>query len=208
MFVVSERKIDLSDEEKSIVLDELNVKEFKLAKDAEKYISYKLKPQLKTLGPKYGKKLGKISAFLASCNAKEVVNAVKSGGVYEIAGEDVELKLEDLQILSESAEGFVSAEDNGICVALNTTLTEELVLEGVERELVSKIQNMRKEAGFEVTDRIEIYYSASGRAQTVLKSGNFAADVLADKICEGAAQGFTKTQPVNGENVTLTLVKV
>ena len=207
MFVVSERKIELSAEEKSIVLDELNVKEFRLAKDAEKYISYKLKPQLKTLGPKYGKKLGKISAFLANCNAKEVVNAVKNGGVYEIAGEEVELKLEDLQILSESAEGFVSAEDRGICVALNTALTEELILEGVERELVSKIQNMRKEAGFEVTDRIAVYYTAEGRAQTVLKSGKFAADVLADKISGGTADGFTKSQPVNGEKVTLTIVK-
>ena len=112
-----------------------------------------------------------------------------------------------MQILSECAEGFVSAEDRGICVALNTELTEELVLEGVERELVSKIQNMRKEAGFEVTDRIAVYYTAEGRAQTVLKSGKFAADVLADKISEGTADGFTKSQPVNGEKVTLTIVK-
>ncbi|MBD5631722.1 MAG: isoleucine--tRNA ligase [Clostridia bacterium] len=207
MFVVSDKNVVLSDDEKSIVLDELNVKTFKVADDAEKYLSYKLKPQLKTLGPKYGKKLGAISQFLATCNAKEVVNAVKNGGTYEIPGEDVVLKLEDLQVFSESAGGFVAAEDRGVTVALNTVLTDELILEGIERELVSKIQNMRKEAGFEVTDRIEVYYKASGRAAEVLKKGGFAADVLANKVCEGSANGFTKEQNVNGEKVVITLVK-
>ena len=208
MVVVSERKVKLSPEEISIVLEELNVKSFKLADDAEKYISYKLKPQLKTLGPKYGKKLGAISAFLASCNAKEVVAAVRNGGVYEIAGEDVYLKQEDLQIFTESAGGYVAAEDRGITVALNSVLTEELIFEGIERELVSKIQNMRKEAGFEVTDRIEVYFKAEGKALQVLKKGAFAADVLANSVTEGDHAGFTKEQNVNGEKVTLTLVKL
>ena len=211
MFVVSEKNIQLSDEEKSIVLDELNVKTFKVADDAEKYISYKLKPQLKTLGPKYGKKLGVISAFLANCNAKEVVSAVKNGGSYTIAGEDITLLQEDLQIFTESAGGFVAADDNGITVALNSQLTEELILEGIERELVSKIQNMRKEAGFEVTDRIEVYFKASGKVLKVLTAANFAGDVLAEKVTEGTpddnADGFTKEQSVNGEKVTLTLIK-
>lgn len=207
MFVVSERNIKLSEEQISVVLDELNVKNFRTAKDAQKYVSYKLKPQLKTLGPKYGKKLGVISAFLSSCNAKEVVDAVRNGGSYEIAGEDITLLQEDLQIFTESANGFASAEDKGITVALNTQLTEELIDEGVERELVSRIQNMRKEAGFEVTDRIEVYYKAEGRALKVLKEGKFAGDVLAGKISEGTADGFTKEQNINGDAVTLTLVK-
>ena len=210
MFVVSDKKVELSAEEKSIVLDELNVKAFKVAEDAEKYISYKLKPQLKTLGPKYGKKLGVISAFLANCNAKEVVNAVKNGGTYQIAGEEIYLKQEDLQIFSESAGGFVAAEDKGITVALNSELTEELIFEGIERELVSKIQNMRKEAGYEVTDRIEVYFEASGKALKVLQTANFAGDVLAEKVSEGLlenAEAFTREQNVNGEKVTLSLIK-
>ncbi len=207
MFVVSDAKSVLSDEEKNIILEELNVKKLHSAENAEKYISYKLKPQLKTLGPKYGKKLGKISAFLANCNAKEVVDAVKNGGSYEIAGEDVILMQEDLQIFTESAGGFVAAENGGVTVALNTELTEELILEGTERELVSRIQNMRKEAGFEVTDRIKVYYKAEGNALKVLKAGAFASDVLAESISEGEAEGFCKEQNVNGEKVTLTLVK-
>ncbi len=211
MFVVSEKDVCLSDEEKSIVLDELNVKSFKIADDAEKYISYKLKPQLKTLGPKYGKKLGVISAFLANCNAKEVVNAVKNGGEYKLDGEEIYLKQEDLQIFTESAGGFVAAEDRGVTVALNGELTDELIFEGIERELVSRIQNMRKEAGFEVTDRIEVYYQAQGNAQDVLKAARFAADVLANGVFEGMPSAdknaFMREQNVNGEKVTLAVVK-
>ncbi len=206
MVVVSQRKVELSPDEISIILEELNVKKFTLADDAEKYISYKLKPQLKTLGPKYGKRLGEISSFLSSCNAKEVVDAVKGGGAYMLG--DIELKEEDLQIFTESAGGYVAADDNGITVALNTVLSDELIEEGIERELVSKIQNMRKEAGFEVTDRIEVYYAAAGKSLEVLKKGAFAGDVLANVITEGVHAGFTKEQNVNGEKVTLTLVKV
>ncbi len=206
MVVVSQRNIELSEEERAIVLDELNIKSFDFAADADKYISYKLKPQLKTLGPKYGKKLGAISAFLASCNAKEVVAAVRNGS-YEIAELGVSLKFEDLQIFTESANGFVAAEDGGITVALDTALTDELIFEGIERELVSKIQNMRKDAGFEVTDRIEVCYSAEGKAEKVLAAARFKKDVLAEKIVQGRADGFTKEQNINGEKVTLTLIK-
>ncbi len=208
MVVVTARDFSLSEDEKRIVLDELNVKSFSVADDATKYISYKLKPQLKTLGPKYGKKLGAISAFLANCNADEVVAAVKDGGVYEIAGEGVILKQEDLQIFTQSAAGYVAAADKGITVALDTTLTEELIEEGIERELVSKIQNMRKEAGFEVTDRIAVYYTAEGKAAKVLKKAAFAGDVLAQSVTEGHAEGFTKEQSINGEKVTLTVCKL
>ena len=208
MVVVTTRDFSLSEDEKRIVLDELNVKTFTVADDATKYISYKLKPQLKTLGPKYGKKLGAISAFLANCNADEVVAAVKDGGVYEIAGEGVFLKQEDLQIFTQSAAGYVAAADKGITVALDTALTEELIEEGIERELVSKIQNMRKEAGFEVTDRIAVYYKAEGKAEKVLRKAAFAGDVLAQSITEGDADGFKKEQSINGEKVTLTLCKL
>ncbi|MDE7301089.1 MAG: isoleucine--tRNA ligase, partial [Clostridia bacterium] len=207
MVVVTQREFALSEEERAIILEELNVKTLKMADDAGKFISYKLKPQLKTLGPKYGKKLGAISAHLASCDAGEVVAAVKGGGVYKIADLDVELLQEDLQIFTESAEGYVAAADKGITVALNSTLTEQLIDEGVERELISKIQNMRKEAGFEVTDRIEIYFTAEGRANKILKAANFASAVLANKVAEGTADGFTKELNINGEKATLTLIR-
>ena len=208
MVVVTSRKFSLTPDEERIVLDELNVKTFSVADDATKYISYKLKPQLKTLGPKYGKKLGQITAFLNDCNAGEVVAAVKDGGVYEIDGLGVYLKQEDLQIFTQSAEGYVAAQDRGITVALDTALTEELIDEGIERELVSKIQNMRKEAGFEVTDRIKVCFTAAGRAQKVLKKGAFAADVLAESIEEGEGEGFKKEQSINGEKVVITIKKL
>jgi isoleucyl-tRNA synthetase len=207
MVVVSDRNITLSEEEQQIVLEELNVKKLVHATDANKYITYKIKPQLKTLGPKYGKKLGVISAFLAKCNAKEVVSAVKDGGVYQIEGEEIYLKQEDLQIFTESAGGYVSAADGGVTVALKTELTEELIVEGIEREIVSKIQNMRKEAGFEVTDRIAVYFVASGKVKDILASARFAPDVLATSVTEGTAEGFSKEQSINGEKVTFTLVK-
>ena len=207
MVVVSSRELALSEEEKAIILDELNVKKLRQETDAGKYISYKLKPQLKTLGPKYGKKLGAISQFLATCDADAVVAAVKRGGSYKIDGLEVELLAEDLQILTESANGFVAAADRGITVALDTALTEELLNEGTERELVSKIQNMRKEAGFEVTDRIDIYYTACGRVEKILRGGAFAQSVLASKVEEGAREGFTRELSVNGEKATLTIVK-
>ncbi|MDE7162676.1 MAG: isoleucine--tRNA ligase [Clostridia bacterium] len=207
MVVVTARDLSLSGEETAIILDELNVKALEKADDAGKYISYKLKPQLKTLGPKYGKKLGAISAFLANCNAEQVVAAVKNGGVYEIPDLEVSLLEEDLQILTESAKGYVAAADKGITVALDTALTEELIDEGVERELISKIQNMRKEAGFEVTDRIEIYFTAQGRVLKILRAGAFASAVLANKVEEGEHSGFTKELSINGEKATLTLVR-
>jgi isoleucyl-tRNA synthetase len=199
--------LPLSEEEKSIILEELNVKTLKKADDASKYISYKLKPQLKTLGPKYGKKLGVISAFLAKCDAASVVQAVKDGGEYKLDGEDIVLTQDDLQIFTESANGYVAAADMGITVALNTQLSDDLIFEGIEREIVSKIQNMRKEAGFEVTDRIEVYYKAEGKAKAVFEKADFASDVLANFVKEGVCDGFTREQSINGEKVTITLVR-
>ena len=215
MFVVTPERVTLSEGLKQIALDELNVKEYDEAADADEFISYKLKPQLKTLGPKYGKKLGAISAFLNSCDAekaKKVVDAVKNGGTYALETDSsVTLAEEDLQIFTESRSGFVSACDKGYTVALDTTLTNELIREGFEREIVSKIQTLRKEADFNVTDRIEVYYSASGMALEVLRQGNFAADVLAvnvAQITETTPVGYTRETDVNGEKVTFTLVRV
>ena len=208
MYVVTARDSGLDDGLKAIALDELNIKEYKSADDANEFISYKLKPQLKTLGPKYGKKLGAISAFLATCDAKKVVDGVRGGGEYTMdTDSEVVLKEEDLQIFTESKAGFVSASDKGVTVALNTALTDELIVEGIERELVSKVQTMRKEADFQITDRISIYYIACGRVKEVLAKGAFKNDVLALCVQEGQVDGYTKEVDINGEKVTLTLVK-
>lgn len=209
MIVASEKPLAIEGELEAVVLDELNVKKLTRAASAESLVSYTLKPQLRTIGPKYGKKLKAISEFLSNCNAAEVVNAVKNGGSYtvDLDGE-VTLTEEDLQIFTNAAAGYVSATDKGITVALDKTLTEELLLEGCERELVSKIQTMRKEAGFEVTDRIAVYYEAQGRAAQVLDRGAFAGDVLAEKVVRGNAEGYTKQLDINGDGATLTVVKL
>ena len=208
MYVVTAKDLGLDEGLKAIALDELNIKCYKTAEDADEFISYKLKPQLKTLGPKYGKKLGLISKFLVECDAKAVVEAVQGGGEYVLPSDrEIVLKEEDLQIFTESKAGFISASDKGITVALNTELTEELIAEGIERELVSKVQTLRKEAGFEVTDRIRIFYCAKGRAGEALNKAAFASDVLAVSVEEGSADGYSKEVDINGEKVTLTLVK-
>ncbi len=210
MYVVTARADNLDEGLKAIVLDELNIKEYKSAEDATEFISYKLKPQLKTLGPKYGKKLGMITQFLNTCNAQAVVEAVRGGGTYLLESDsEVALTEEDLQIFTESKSGFISASDKGLTVALNTTLTEELIMEGVERELVSKVQALRKEADFEITDRISIYYIAEGKAKVALSTAAFKEDVLAISVVEGNFEkaNITKEVDINGEKVVIQLVK-
>ena len=211
VYVATERKAEFSDELLAIARDELNVKELELLKDAKNFISYKIKPQLKTLGPKYGAKLGLIRNFLETCDATEVVETVKSGKTYvvNLGGSDVEFTLDDLLISSESMEGYVSASENGITVVLDTTLTEELILEGIERELVSKIQTMRKEAGFEVTDRINLYAKADGKVLEVLNANieNLKSAVLAENIQTHEVKGFTKDWDIVGNAVTLGVEK-
>ena len=129
MVVAASRDLDLSDELRGVILDELNIKKMTLTDSADKLVTYKLKPQLKTLGPKYGKLLGGIRAFLESCNGAEVVAAVQGGGTYktEINGAEVEFAEEDLLISTESAEGYVSASDKGLTVAVDTRLTPALI---------------------------------------------------------------------------------
>ena len=209
MLVASNRPLSIEGELMAVALDELNVKKMTFVTDGTSLVRYELKPQLRTLGPKYGKKLKAITAFLANCDGAEVVSAVRTNGSYtvELEGEQIVLLEEDLQIFTQSAAGYATAVGGGITVALNTQLSEELLDEGTERELVSKIQTMRKEAGFEVTDRIAVYFTAAGRAEKMLKKGGIAADVLAVSIAEGSAEGFSRTLDVNGDSVTLTLVK-
>ena len=212
IFVCSASNTDLSEGLLEIAKDELNVKEVEYLTDAGKFVSYKIKPQLKTLGPKYGAKLGKIRKLFETCDAGEIVATVKAGNVYKtnFEGDDFEFTIDDLLISSESAEGFASASDNGITVVLDTHITPELKAEGIEREIISKIQSMRKDAGFEVTDRINVYYQSSDcEIVNAFENGEeIKSVVLADSLTNGTAEGFTKELDVNGAKCIVTVQKV
>ncbi len=211
IFVCSERKTVLTEGLLEIAKDELNVKGIEYLSDATRFVNYKIKPQLKTLGPKYGKLLGKVRAFLDTCDANEIVKTVKSGEIYktEYEGASFEFSFDDLLISSESEEGFTSASDNGITVVMDTHITPELKAEGVKRELVSKIQSMRKDAGFEVTDRIDVFYNSD--SEDILKAFDDCDDiksvVLADNVIKGEGEGFTKTLDINGATCVVTVSK-
>ena len=212
IFVCSERKTTLTEGLLEIAKDELNVKEVEYLKDATRFVTYKIKPQLKTLGPKYGAKLGKVRKFFDTCDANAVVTTVKSGEIYktEFEGDTFEFALDDLLIATESAVGFTAASDNGITVVMDTVVTEELKAEGIERELISKIQSMRKEAGFEVVDRITVNYSTEdeGIKNAFANGADIKAVVLADSVTEGLVEGFKKELDINGAVCTVVVNKV
>ena len=212
MLVRAEGEAVLTDELLALLRDELNVKEIERVSDDSDFVGYSLKPQLKTLGPKYGALLGGIRAFFANCDAKVIVKTVEAGGVYktEINGKEVEFSRDDLLISTENKSGYVAESESGITVILDTNLTDELIGEGIAREIVSKLQTMRKEAGFSVTDHIKVGYEATGKVLEVLTSElghEIARDVLAESISQGVA-GYEKTWDVNGESVTLGVEKI
>jgi isoleucyl-tRNA synthetase len=196
----------------SIIADELNVKAVEFVNDASSFISYRVKPQLKTLGPRYGKLLPKINAYLAQDGiGDKVVAAHKAGNSYDFELEGTAVSLAEADVLTEPIQkaGFVSQTEKETAVVLDTNLTDELVDEGFVRELVSKIQVMRKEAGFEVTDRIALTYACAGRAKDVLSrfGDAIAQDVLAVSVECAAPAGYVKEWDVNGEKVTLGVEK-
>lgn len=193
-----------------IAAEELNVKKITKAEDGQSFITYELKPQLKTLGPKYGALLGQIRSFLTTCNAAEVVAAVKNGGVYttNLGGRDVEFAETDLLISTKSGEGFSAESDGKITVALDTSLTQALIDEGYARELVSKIQTMRKDAGFEVTDHIKLGIIGEESFKNIVKEYDVAGDVLADEVSFTQTEGFTKDYDLGGKAVTLSVCRI
>ncbi len=205
----------LSEDLQKLIEDELNVKSVEMSNEDDEFVSYELKPQLKTLGPKYGALLGKIRIHLQE-NVQEIVVTVKKGEQYKWTIDEKEVCIgeDDLLITVINKSGFSSESDGETTVVLDTTLTDELIVEGVERELVSKIQNMRKEAGYEVTDHIEIAYKAEGLALNVLSTGLFAGDVLCDNVVadydtfvlDGSA--FEKACDINGDKCTIALKRI
>lgn len=211
MYVSSAKNIVLSKEMLGIVADELNVKKYKTLENLSQFVEYRLKPQLKTLGPKYGKLLGAIRSILDK-NAAEIVKTVKAGKTYiaDIGGEKVELTEEDLLITAENRAGSASATENGVTVVLDLQMTDELLIEGTAREIVSKIQTMRKDFGLDVTDRIDIYFRAEGLSLKVMTEHKqfIVNDVLCNKITEGDAGEFVKEWKINDDSVTLGIVKV
>ena len=198
----------LSQALKELIEDELNVKNVEINDGSADYVTYIVKPQLKTLGPKYGALLGKIRELMNTAE-REIVAAVKNGGRFkrEIDGKEIDLGEDDVLISVQNKEGFSAESDGETTVVLDTELTPELLFEGAERELVSKIQTMRKEAGFEVIDHIEVGYTATGLALEVLEKGEFMKDVLCDKLST-VIDGYTKDLDINGDKVTISVKKI
>ena len=196
----------------SLVADEINVNHCEIVTDKSKFMTYELKPQLKTLGPKYGKQLGGIRQFLSTCdNASEIVDCVNGGGVYkfDVDGNTVELSLEDLLITPINKSGYALENDAQMTVVIDTNLTEELINAGIARELTSKIQTMRKEAGFEVVDHIKVAFEGKGKCAQVLKEDKSISEgVLCDELIEGAIDGFKKELDINGETIVVTVAKI
>ena len=209
MYVKAEKK--MSEFYTDIIADELNVKEVKFADDVESFISYSFKPQLRTVGPKYGKLLGGIRQALTDINGTAAMNELRTNGVLklDINGNDVELTEEDLLIETAQTEGYVSESDGETSVVLDTNLTPELIEEGFVREIISKIQTMRKEAGFEVMDKIMISYQADDKVAAIFdKYGDaIKADVLGLDVVAGSVDGYEKEWNINGETVLLGVKK-
>ena len=201
----------LSDYYKEIAKDELNVKCVEFTDDIREFTSYSFKPQLKTVGPKYGKLLGGIKAELEALDGNKTMDTLNAGGNIEFSvnGENVSLSKEDLLIEMVKKEGYVSENDNVMTVVLDTNLTDELIEEGFVREIISKIQTMRKEAGFEVMDRIKVYSKNSDKIAEILNRNKeeLMSEVLADDVIIGETLGYEKEWNINGEDVTLSVMK-
>ena len=195
-----------------IIADELNVKEVKFANDVESFISYSFKPQLRTVGPKYGKLLNGIRTALAEINGTEAMNELRSTGLLtlDINGNKVELSEEDLLIETAQTEGYVTEADGDISVVLDTNLTPELIEEGFVREIVSKVQTMRKEAGFEVMDKIHIYAKDNDKILELMKNHKeeIMSEVLAEDMTLGTTDGYVKEWNINKEPVVLGVAKM
>ena len=209
MYIKAEHTLD--DMYVSIIEDELNVKKATFTDDVSSFTSYSFKPQLRTVGPKYGKFLAGIQKALASLDGNAAYAQLKADGVLRLPEVDasIELAEEDLLISMAQTEGFVADGDNYVTVVLDTNLTEELLEEGFVREIVSKIQTMRKEAGFEVMDRISVSYATTDKLVAIFEKNTavIAGEVLADSIVAGTDGAYSKEWNINGEKVTLAVTK-
>ena len=195
-----------------IIRDELNIKEVSFKDDLSAFTSYSFKPQLRTVGPKYGKQLGGIREYLANVNSSEAMAELKANGAIKFMVGDVEVSLaeEDLLIEAAKMEGFVTEGDNYVTVVIDTTLTPELIEEGFVREIISKIQTMRKEADFNVTDRINVYVSGNDKIASIMEKNadEIKRVVLGENFVFGETVGEGKEWNINGEKVTFGVCTV
>ena len=209
MYVRAERPLD--DMFKAVVADELNVKNVEFKDDLSDFTSYTFKPQLKTVGPKYGKLLNGIRTHLAELNGREAMKELENTGSlsFDIDGQNVVLSKEDLLIDTAQMEGYVTEEDNMVTVVLDTNLSQELIEEGFVREIISKVQTMRKEAGFEVMDKIVVYSAGNKKLEDLMKTyrDEILGDVMAADVRFDEMKGYTKEWNINGESVTLGVEK-
>ncbi len=209
MFIKAEHTLD--DMYVSIIEDELNVKKAEFTDDVSSFTSYSFKPQLRTVGPKYGKFLGGIQKALASLDGNAAYASLKADGVLRLPEVDasIELAEEDLLISMAQTEGYVANGDNTVTVVLDTNLTEELLEEGFVREIVSKIQTMRKEANFEVMDRIKVSYEGASKVADIVEKNktSICSEVLADEISVGNSGEYSKEWNINGETVVLAVTR-
>ena len=202
---------DLSEFYVDIIADELNVKKVTFTNDVRDFSSYSFKPQLKTVGPKFGKQLGEIRTALSEVDGNAAMDEVNETGALKLmlSGGEVILEKDDLLIDIAQKEGYVSECDNKITVVLDTNLTPELLEEGFVKEIISKVQTMRKEAGFEVMDKITVYAKDNARIVEILdkKGAEIKSAVLADEIVTGTTEGYEKSWNVNGEQVVMGVKK-
>ena len=195
-----------------IIKEELNVKNVEFREDVENFVSYSFKPQLKTVGPKYGKLLGKIREVLTNLDGAKAMAELKSNGSldFDFDGEKVSLTNEDLLIDTVKSENYISEGNNKVTIVLDINLTKELLDEGFLRELISKVQTMRKEAGFEVVDHIELFLKDNAKLIDIVKVNEteLMSEVLCDKITYGNIKGYEKEWNLNGENIVVGVKKI
>ena len=210
MFVCSERG-ELNEFYQEIIEDELNVKALSFTDDVSELTSYSFKPQLKTLGKRFGKQINTVRELLANIDGRAAMKELDATGALTLVVDGVSESIakEDLLIESQQTEGYVSDSDGGITVVIDTRLTPELIEEGYVREVISKVQTMRKEAGFEVMDHITVALVGNDKLAAVCaKNEEFLCRVvLADELRFEAVEGYTKDWNINGEDVTITVVK-
>ena len=202
----------LSDFYKEIIEEELNVKELVFKEDVAEFITYTFKPQLKTVGPKYGKLLNGIREALSQLDGNKAMAEIGKNGQLklDIAGEEIILLEEDLLIDKAQMEGYITESDNSVTVVLDTNLTPELLEEGFVREIVSKIQTMRKEADFEVVDKIKVYVTGNQVIEGIMRGheAEIRSEVLAEQVIYNETQGYEKEWNINSEKVTLAVSRI
>ena len=195
-----------------IIADELNVKEVVFTQDVKDFSSYSFKPQLRTLGRRFGARINALKEVLASLDGNKAMEELNTTGTLKVVvdGTEESLEKEDLLIETAQLEGYMSETDRGITVVLDTNLTPELIEEGFVREVISKIQTMRKEADFQVMDHICVYQQGNDTIRDIIEKNadQIKEEVLADEICLDRMDGHTASWKINGEEVTLGVSKV